>query len=201
VILGLTGSFGSGKSTVARMFEELGEARVIDADAIAHQVQTPGGAAYQEIHEAFGSGILCPDGTIDRRKLASIVFSDNAKRELLNSIVHPKVRMEELRLLEEYRNTPLVVLMVPLLLENRMERLADRIAVVTVTEEARLERLRKRQPISVEEIGRRLATQMPDAEKARLADFIIDNGGSLESTREQVKKIIQKVRNNRPSSR
>jgi dephospho-CoA kinase len=94
-----------------------------------------------------------------------------------------------------------VVLMVPLLLENRMERLADRIAVVTVTEEARLERLRKRQPISVEEIGRRLATQMPDAEKARLADFIIDNGGSLESTREQVKKIIQKVRNNRPSSR
>ena len=166
---------------------------MIDADAIAHQVQAPGGPAYGEIVKAFGSAILQDDGSIDRARLALLVFGDQSKRKLLNSIVHPRVRAEELRLLEEWRHEPLVVLMVPLLLENRMQSLVDHVVVVTVDEENRRERLWKRSQMTPEEIGRRLAAQMPDAEKIRQADYVIDNSGPLDSTREQVARIVEQV--------
>ena len=193
MILGLTGSVGSGKSTVAKLFEELGGARVIDADAIAHQVQVPGGSAFPEIVQAFGPAILAENGSIDRGKLATLVFGDQSKRKLLNSIVHPKVRTEELRLLDEWRHEPLVVLMVPLLLENRMQHLVEKIVVVTVDEENRRKRLWERSQMTPGEIERRLAAQMPDAEKVRQADFAIDNSGSLQSTRDQVAQIIERI--------
>lgn len=193
MILGLTGSVGSGKSTVASILEELAGAVVIDADAIAHQVQSPGGSAYAEIVAAFGPEILNADGTIDRRRLAAQVFGDEARRHLLNSIMHPRVRDEELRLLDEYRTHPLVVLMVPLLLENRMENLVDRVMVVTVSEAERKRRLFERSGMTPEEVDRRLAAQMPDAEKARLADVVIDNSGTLAETRRQVREALQKL--------
>jgi dephospho-CoA kinase len=193
VILGLTGSLGSGKSTVARIIEELTGAPVIDADEITRQVQQPGGAAYDEIVREFGQGILASDGTIDRRKLGQLVFNDYQKLQRLNEIVHPKVRTEELRLLELYRQRPLVVFMVPLLFENGLERLVDAVMVVVTRDDVRRQRLRQRNGWSDSEIDRRLAAQWPDEKKMSLADFVIDNSGSLEATREQVRAVIDKL--------
>lgn len=176
------------------MLEEIGDAKIIDADEIAHQVQAPGGTAYKEIVSAFGPDVTDIDGTLNRKKLGAIVFSDPAERQKLNDIVHPKVRTEELRLLREYRHLPLVVLMVPLLLENKMESMVDSVVVVTVDEEARRDRLLKRSNLTPEQIEQRLAAQMPEAQKIRLADYVIDNSGSLEKTREQVQKLVEQVR-------
>lgn len=185
---------GGGKSTVAQMLQELGGAVVIDADAITRQLQMPGGTAYADIVRAFGPEIVAPDGTIDRARLGSLVFGDGDKLKLLNSIVHPKVRAEELRLLGENQGKPLVVLMVPLLFENKMQGLADKTLVVTVDEQTRRRRLRERDGMSDEKIARRLAAQMPDAEKAKLADYVVDNSGTLSETREQVLKVLQDIR-------
>ncbi len=175
------------------MLEELAGAVVIDADSIAHQVQAPGGSAYADIVAAFGSDILDSDGAIDRRLLGARVFGDESKRRLLNSIIHPRVREEEIRLLSEYRERPLVVLMVPLFFENRMEGLADKSMTVTVGEAQRRQRLYERSGMTPDEVDRRLAAQMPDAEKTRLADVVIDNGGTLEQTRRQVREALGRL--------
>lgn len=193
LILGLTGSLGNGKSTVARIFEDLGGARVIDADEIAHRLQAPGGQAYVEIVRVFGSEVLGPEQRIDRKKLASVVFSDRAKLQQLNAIVHGKVRAEEHRLLDEYRKHPLVVLMVPLLLENHAESLVDHVVVVTVDAATRLVRLVERSGMTADEVEKRLAAQMSDEEKIRRADFVIDNSGPIEATRSQVRKVLQRL--------
>jgi dephospho-CoA kinase len=190
MILGLTGSLGSGKSTVAEMFRELAGAAIIDADEITYKLQAPGDAAYGRIVEAFGRGILNADGTLDRRKLGAIVFNEEAKRQLLNSIVHPLVHEEQLRIIKQHSAAPLVVLMVPLLYETGMESLADKVAVVTVNESARLERLQLRSDMQADEVQRRLRTQMSQEEKARRADFVIDNGGPLDQTRKQVLDVL-----------
>lgn len=190
MILGLTGSLGSGKSTVASLMEDLAGAHVIDADAITHAVQQPGGAAYGPIVELFGPEVVRPDGSLDRARIASIVFSDPEQMRRLTEIVHPAVRREELRLLEAHRHEPLVVLMVPLLFENGLERYVDRTVVVTVGEAARRERLIAR-GMTADDIERRLAAQMPETEKARRADHVIDNSGTLEATRAQVVALLQ----------
>lgn len=166
---------------------------MIDADEITRQVQKPGGAAYDEIVREFGQGILASDGTIDRRKLGQLVFNDYHKLQRLNEIVHPKVRTEELRLLELYRQRPLVVFMVPLLFENGLERLVDAVMVVVTRDDIRRQRLRQRNGWSDAEIDRRLAAQWPDEKKMSLADFVIDNSGSLEATREQVRAVLDKL--------
>jgi dephospho-CoA kinase len=172
------------------MLEELGGAIVIDADEIARRVQSPGGTAYDDIVTEFGREILAPDGTIDRRKLAAIVFTDAARRERLNRIVHPRVRDEETRLLERHRERGLVVLEVPLLLENGMQHLADRVVVVTVDEAERRRRLFARSGMTPGEVERRLAAQMPQEEKVRMAHHVIDNSGTPEETRGQVLDLL-----------
>jgi dephospho-CoA kinase len=194
MILGLTGSLGSGKSTVARMLEEQAEARIVDADEIAREVQKPGGSAFDEIVAAFGPSVLQEDGMLDRKKLATLVFADDNKRHILNSIVHPKVRAEELRMLREYRQLPLVVLVVPLLLENRMQSLVDRIVVVTVDDASRRKRLYERSAMTDGDINRCLAAQMSDEEKVAQADFVIDNSGSLDNTRRQVDDMLLQLK-------
>ncbi|PKO19612.1 dephospho-CoA kinase [candidate division BRC1 bacterium HGW-BRC1-1] len=192
VIIGLTGSLGSGKTTVAHMFEKMGGAIVIDADAIARKVQEPGGSAFEEIVQAFGPEVVLPDGSgLDRRKLAAEVFSSVEKLARLNAIVHPRVREEEMRLLALHGGEKLVVLNVALLLENTMNELVDRVVVVTVSEAKRRERLFERSGMSPEEVERRLAAQMPQEEKVRRADDVIDNDSGLEATRQQVRDLLK----------
>ena len=187
-VLGLTGSFGSGKSAVARMFAEL-EAVIIDADEIAKEVVKPGTPAFQEIVMAFGQDVVGEHGVLDRKKLAAVVFRDAAKRDTLNRIVHPRVRERELEMLSSYKDHPLVILSVPLLFENRMEHLVDKIVVVVVNEAERMQRLTEQKGLTPAYIQQRLQAQMPQKEKRKRADFVIDNSGTLEETHAQVKQL------------
>ncbi len=188
-VLGLTGSFGSGKSVVARMFAALG-AIIIDADEIAKEVVKPGTPAFQEIVQAFGREVVDEQGALDRKRLAAMVFQDAAKCEMLNRIVHPRVRKRELELLSQYKDNPLVVLSVPLLFENNMEHLVDKVVVVVVNEAERMRRLTEQQDgLTPDEIQRRLQAQMPQEEKRKRANFVIDNSGSLEEAQAQVKQL------------
>jgi len=189
-VIGLTGSFGSGKTTVAEMFRRAG-AKLIDADEIARQVVEPGSPALNEIVDLAGQQILKADGRLDRAALADRLFSDDALRRRVNAVIHPRVREIELRRLEQWRNEPLVVLCVPLLLENQMDRLVDRVVVVTVDDRVRVERLKERDGLADEQIAARLRAQMPQAEKAARADFVINNSGSREDTQRQVDDLLR----------
>jgi dephospho-CoA kinase len=193
MILGLTGSLGSGKSTVAELMRTIAEAVVIDADSIVYDLQKPGTSVFEQIIKEFGSEIVRSDGSLDRKQLAALVFTDATKRQRLNEIVHPAVYQEEVRLLEKYKNAPLVVLMVPLLFEVGMEKLTDKTAVVVVGEPERHTRLMERSGLTPIEIQTRLDAQMSQEDKIRKADYIINNSGTLEATRAQVAVVLHEL--------
>jgi dephospho-CoA kinase len=174
------------------MFRRAG-AKVIEADEIARQVVEPGSPALKEIVDLLGQQILQADGRLNRALLAERLFGDEALRRRVNAIVHPRVREIELQQLEQWRNEPLVVLCVPLLLENQMERLVDRVVVVTVDDRVRVERLKDRDGLTEGQIAARLRAQMPQAEKVARADFVINNSGSLDETQRQVEDVLKEV--------
>jgi dephospho-CoA kinase len=194
--VGLTGTFGSGKSTVAEMFERCG-ADVIDADRLAHEAVEPGRPALAKIAERFGPEYILPDGSLDRKRMAETVFSSPERRAELNEIVHPCVIDEMNRLARELERGAgrkgagpgMIVLNVPLLLERGLTEELDKIVVVTVGERERTQRAKRRDGLSEEEIARRVAAQWPQEKKAAMADAVIDNSGSLDATRRQVEAI------------
>jgi dephospho-CoA kinase len=192
LIIGLTGGIASGKSTVARMLLELG-IPVIDADQIAREVVEIGEDAYLQIVEKFGEEILQDDKTIDRAKLGAIVFNDEEKRKLLNSIVHPAVRQKMLEQKEQYvkKGEKNIVLDIPLLFESNLTYLVDKILVVYVDGHIQLERLMERNCFSKEEAEARIKAQLPLKEKAAKADAVIDNNGTIEQTKEQLLNILK----------
>lgn len=187
MVLGLTGSFGSGKSTVAAMFADLGAA-VLDADQAAREVVEPGQPAYSEIVKEFGDGVLGEDRNLDRKKLAETVFNDPETRKKLNHIVHPRVGERMARFLQEHQHDALVILDIPLLLESSGPKIVNKVAVVTTDEKSRFGRLHAK-GFNEREIIARLGTQMPQARKVKLADYVIQNEGDLAATRSQVVKI------------
>ena len=194
-VLGLTGNIASGKSTVARMLERMG-VRIIDADLIAREVVEPEKPAWADIVRKFGPGILGPDGAIDRRRLGEIVFGDESKRRLLMDITHPRIKEAVRERIAEYRkeNVPVVVVEAALIVERGgFREFLDGLIVVTANEESQIERLRKRDEHTREEALARIGSQMPAGEKARHADYLIDNSGTEEETEEQVKKLWQKI--------
>jgi dephospho-CoA kinase len=187
-VLGLTGGVASGKSTVAVMLQELG-AVVIDADVLSRQAVAPGAPALAEIAARYGPGVLHADGTLNRQALGRLVFSDAAERRALEHIVHPRVfaAMAEALAAERRKGTAVTVLDIPLLFETRTGlQFCDCTAVVWVPPEIQLARLQARNRLSRAEALQRIAAQMPLAEKAKLADWVIDNSGSLTATKEQV---------------
>lgn len=190
--IGLTGSYGSGKTTVTEMFRTLG-ARIIDADVIAREIVQPTMPAYHEIVAEFGNEVVQEDGQLNRRKIKEIIFVKPELRQKLNQIMHPRIREIELERLREWKTEPLVVLSAPLLLENRLDQYVDKVIVVTVSPEKRIERLKKRDNVTEEEINRVLAAQMPEAEKIKRADFVIDNSGTLEETFKRVHQIVKQL--------
>ncbi|MFQ6321304.1 dephospho-CoA kinase [Bacillus halotolerans] len=191
LVIGLTGGIASGKSTVANMLIDKG-ITVIDADIIAKQAVEIGMPAYRQIIDEFGEDILLENGDIDRRKLGALVFTNEQKRLALNSIVHPAVREEMLKRRDESiaNQETFVVLDIPLLFESKLESLVDKIIVVSVTKEIQLERLTKRNQLTVEEALSRIRSQMPLEEKVSRADNVIDNSGTLEETKQQLEEIL-----------
>src|SRR5689334_23329913 len=189
-IVGLTGGIGSGKSTVAAILAELG-ARVIDADRIGHDVYRPGTAGFQRVVEAFGSGVVAPDGTIDRRALGAIVFADPAARARLNAIVHPLIAAELAARIDRFRDERFagpIVVEAAMLLEAGWRTLVDRLWVVSAPHERAVERVVASRGLTPVEAARRAEAQLPDAERRREADLVIENDGSRESLRVEVER-------------
>ncbi|MCK4843853.1 MAG: dephospho-CoA kinase [Dehalococcoidia bacterium] len=195
VIVGLTGSVGTGKSTVANLFKELG-AYVIDWDELAREVTRPHLKAWKEIVEYFGKGILNEDLTINRQKLADIVFSDKEKVAKLNQIVHPEVFKEDERITDEIRSLDpdaLIIKGIPLLFELTRPVYVDKIVVVSASEQTQLRRLEEK-GITREDARNRIKSQLPLEEKIKSADFVINNDGPLEETKKQVEEIYSSLR-------
>ena len=197
--VGLTGGVACGKSTVAKMFADLG-AKIIDADAIAHELYRPGHEVLQELVKHFGPEILKADGELDRAKLATLVF-DGGRVEELNKIVHPAViRQQEqwMRALGEKDPNAVAIVEAALILEAGAKDRFDRIMVVTCKPGQKTTRFSQRTGMSADaaraDVERRNKAQMPDEEKARRADFVIDNSGPVEETRHQVERIYSELK-------
>lgn len=187
-IIGLTGGIASGKSTVSKFLAELG-ATIIDGDETAHRLMEPDQPIWEDVVNAFGREVLNPDSTIDRIKLGAIVFNDREKLQVLNQIAHPRIIAEIQNRLGHLRHTQpdsVLVLDIPLLFEGRMDRLCDQVWVVWVPREIQIERLMDRNWLSREEAIKRIDAQMSLDAKARLADIVIDNSGTVEETMIQV---------------
>lgn len=185
-MVGVTGSFGSGKSTVSRVFARLG-ARIIDADKIARACLRPGQAAYPRLKGLFGPAVIRRGGGVNRRALADIVFASPQKLAALNALVHPCV-LRRIRQLIQTSAARAVVVDAPLLIEAGLCAEMDALVVVSVSERVRLARM-KRTGVDAERVHARLRNQVSQKQKEALADYIVRNDGTLASTKQQVVKI------------
>jgi len=192
LVIGLTGNIGSGKSTVGHRLESLG-AKVIDADQVAREVVQPGTPALKELVRSFGQDILDSKGTLDRKKMGSIVFADPAARARLNEITHPRIKEAISREIAQYSAhadsctcSGVLVLEAPLLIEVGLHHNVDEIWVVKVDEDEQIERLIERDGLTPVEARRRIAAQLPQEEKLKYARRIIDNSGDPVETQKQV---------------
>ena len=191
LLVGLTGSIATGKSTVSRMFAHLG-ARVIDADLLSREVAMPGQAAYARIVEEFGPQIVQEDGSLDRKALGAIVFADPARRKRLEEITHPAIGARQQRILsvlDEEAFEGVVLWDAALLFESGGVAKMDRVVVVFADPETEVRRLMERDGLREADARARIASQMPIAEKAKLADHVIDNSGTREETERQVRAV------------
>ena len=185
--MGVTGSFGSGKTTVAGMLRTMG-AEIIDADSIAHELILPGKPAYREIVRTFGKGVLKKNKEIDRKALGRLVFCDERLLKRLDHCLHPRIKA---LIKKRIRGVcaRVVVLDAPLLLEAGLGQIVNKLIVVTASRHRQIQRARIKMGLEEKEIARRITAQIPLDEKAAMADFIIDNNGTLKKTRRQVTQI------------
>jgi dephospho-CoA kinase len=188
--IGLTGGIGSGKSEVARMFDQLG-VPVIDADVIAHQLVQPGSEALSEITAIFGEAILTSEGKLDRARLAAIVFNKPDMKQQLESVIHPRVREHIKAFKDAHKNEPYIIVVIPLLLESGQRDLVDRVLVVNAEEKVRIQRVHARDGRSEEQIRSIIGNQAHDAERRAAADDNIENSGSIDDLLLCVRKLHQ----------
>jgi len=196
LIVGLTGGVASGKTAISQILKEEG-AYLIDADQIARELVQPHTATWNELIKVFGKEILQEDGSIHRKRLAAKVFSDPEQRNLLNQILHPRIKTEMNKRVKEIgQKDPdaIVVIDAALLIELGDHREMDKVIVVTSTEKQQIERLKKRGGVDQEEAQRVLSSQMPLEEKMKVADFVIRNEGSFEETKRRVKEVFQELK-------
>jgi len=194
-LIGLTGGIASGKSTVARRLAEHG-AIVIDADIISREVVATGTPALEAIAQEFGSGILGKDGALDRAQLGGIVFGDAEKLEKLNAIVHPAVRRRTAELLATAKaENPdaVIVYDVPLLVEADVAHSYDEVIVTSAPEEVRIQRMLELRGMTEEAARARIASQAPEAKRLAIADVVIDTGGELQHTLDQVDALWARI--------
>ena len=193
--IGLTGGIASGKSTVAQLFRGWG-AYVADADLISRHALDPGTSCYDKVLSAFGEGILFYDGTVDRKKVASIVFADEEALSALNGIIHPYVHETIMTdSLQVFREEPgrLIVWDVPLLFEAGFDRDVKKTVVITARQSVRVQRIVARDGSTKAAALRRIRAQMPDREKVRRADLIIRNNGSLEELEQRTREVFDEL--------
>ena len=193
LIVGLTGGIVGGKSTVASMFRDLG-AKIIDADKLGHSVILPHKPAWKKIVKLFGKDILKNDLTVDRGKLGKIVFTNQALLKKLNEITHPeitKIIKKEINLAKNktYNQEKVLIIDAALIYEAKIDRFMDKIIVVYIDKDEQIKRLIKRNNLSKDEALHRVISQIPMEEKAKMADYVIDNSSSLDKTKKQVEKI------------
>jgi dephospho-CoA kinase len=191
--IGITGGIATGKSTVTKMFRELG-AHVIDADDVARRVVEPGSEALAEI-AARWPGVVAADGTLDRKALGARVFNSPADRKALDAITHPRIQawvLERTRELYD-RGEKVVFYDAALIFENGLQHAMNGVVLVVCAPETQLKRLRARNTLTEDEAKARIGSQMPLEEKKKLARWIIDNEGSLDETRAQVEKVWREV--------
>ncbi len=196
LLLGVTGGIATGKSTVARMLQELG-APTIDFDHLSRVVVEPGKPAWKEVVDDFGREILLPDQTLNRRMIRTLVFSDAQKRKKLEEILHPKIYKEyqtQLPTLMTHHPNGIIQVVVPLLFEAKLQSGFDQTLLVYAPEEMQIQRLMARDQTSRPQALQIIRTQMPIEEKRRYADFIIDNSGPPEETRRQVQEVWEKLK-------
>lgn len=191
-VIGLTGSFGTGKTFVASVFKSLG-ASVIDADVIAHGVIRKPGPAYKKIINAFGSGILRSDREIDRKKLAALVFGNKRSLAKLNRIVHPEVIRVIKAKIKAAGKDAVVVIDAPLLVEARLLNIVDKMVVVKSSKKRQIERCLKKFRIKREEVLKRIRSQMSMKEKLKMADFVVQNDRTKSLTRRRVRKVWEEI--------
>lgn len=186
--IGLTGGIGSGKSSAAEIFRELG-AGVVDTDAIAHELTRPGGAALTAIRGQFGAAYIAADGGLDRSKMRRLVFSDPASKKRLEAILHPRIRAESEARIAAARE-PYVIIAVPLLLETgAYNALIDRVLVVDCAEEQQVARTMQRSAITAEEVRAIMAAQLPRSERLARADDVLHNDADMAALRRQAEAL------------
>ena len=196
LLVGLTGGMGSGKSLAASYFKALG-AQIIDADRISRELVAPGKPAWKEIIEEFGSNVLNPDQTLNRKQIAAIVFNDESKRKKLEDIIHLRVIVEERRLYEKYRqknSRVLAVIDAALLIESGNYKNVDKVVVVQCGKEEQIRRVMERDGTARSEVENRLHSQMPLEEKVVFGDYILRNDDTRESLKSQVGELYRNLR-------
>jgi dephospho-CoA kinase len=194
--VGLTGSIAVGKSYVASAFGELG-CHVLDADQTAREAVSPGSAGLETVVKEFGVEVLNPDGTLNRQRLGTIIFADEEKRQKLNHILHPFIIARQDEIMREWeRDDPngIGIIDAALMIESGGYRRFDKLIVVHCRPEVQLERLMLRNGLSREEAQARIDAQMPQAEKQRYADFLIDTSDGFESTRNRTIEVYNSLR-------
>lgn len=189
-VIGLTGGIASGKTTVSKMFAELG-VPIIDADDLAREVVEPGTPGLQQIVDEFGDGVLDDEGRLDRKVVGDLVFGDDKARETLNSILHPRIGAAGAKYIQSYADHPAPYLLYEgaLLVETGAYKAFSGLIVVSAEESVQRLRLIARDGYSVGEANARIESQLPLATKVAVADFVITNNGNLAGTREQVEKV------------
>jgi dephospho-CoA kinase len=194
-LIGLTGGIASGKSTVAAILRRLGAA-VVNADELAREVVQPDTAGWKEIVDTFGAEVLQPDRTLDRQKLRKIVFSEPEARKKLEAIVHPRVRALAEQRIEEQAAAgfEIVVYEVPLLFEGNLQNSLRPVVLVATDLATQKKRLQSRDQLAESEAEKHIAAQMSLEQKRRLADYVIENDGSLEELERRVRDVLAKIK-------
>ena len=195
LLVGLTGGIATGKSTVSQMFAHLG-AKIVDADLLAREVVMPGQPALAEIAAEFGPGVLQADGSLDRKRLGDIVFGNPEKRRRLEQITHPAIYLRQQRILSVYEEEAfegVVLWDAAVLIESGGHKRMDKLVVVLTDPATELARLMARDAMTEDVARTRIAAQMPVADKAALADYVIDNSGSRAETERQVRDVYARL--------
>ena len=193
-LIGLTGGIASGKSTVAKILERLGAA-IVDADVLSREVVEPGQAAWHDIVSAFGDGVLQSDQTLDRQKLRTIIFNNPAARKQLEAIIHPRVRALAEQRIREHSEAgyAVVIYVVPLLFEGNLQDGLRPVILVACDVNVQRQRLVERDHLDRTAAQKHIEAQMSLEEKRRLADYVIENNGSLDDLERQVREVLAKI--------